>query len=112
VGGYVGIGTVTQEAVMARDFRVDGKRLDQLELLRPRILENADDLDKAEYPVRVDWAVAVDGKDGKWSKNRKLFTHRQAKASLQKQSKNLEFIVAQFGIKPFDLMKELQLRLA
>lgn len=105
IGGYVGIGTVTEPAVMAQDFRIDGKRLDQLDLMQLRILENANDAEKAEYPVRVSWAVAVNAEDGKWMSKQKLFTTQLIKASLQNQLETIKFLKAEFGINPYDLLK-------
>lgn len=105
IGGYVGIGIVTEPAVMAQDFRIDGKRLDQLDLVQPGILENADNPEKTEYPVRVLWAVAVDSENGKWASNKNLFTTRLAKASLQSQPETIEFLKAEFGINPHSLLK-------
>ena len=105
IGGYVGIGIVTEPAVMAQDFRIDGKRLDQVDLVQPGILENADNPEKTEYPVRVLWAVAVDSENGKWASNKNLFTTRLAKASLQSQPETIEFLKAEFGINPHSLLK-------
>jgi hypothetical protein len=104
-GGYVGIGTVTEPAVMAQDFRIDGKRLDQLDLIEPRILKNGNNPEKAEYPVRVSWAVSVNAENGKWASNQNLFAIRLAKASLQGQPKTINFLKAEFGIDPYSLLK-------
>ncbi len=104
-GGYVGIGTVAESAVMAQDFKIDGKRLDQLDLVQGGILENASDAEKAEHPVRVSWAVAVNAENGKWASNKNFFTTRLAKASLQNQPDTIEFLKAEFGIDPTSLLK-------
>ncbi|MFN5540630.1 MAG: LEM-3-like GIY-YIG domain-containing protein [Candidatus Melainabacteria bacterium] len=106
IGGYVGIGIVREPAVMAQYFRIDGKSLDQLNLLQPRILENAKDADKAEYPVRVSWAVSVNAEEGKWVSNQKLFTTQLIKASLQNQPETIKFLEAEFGINPYNLLKQ------
>lgn len=57
--GYVGVGIVRERAVPVRDFMVDanGKHLSILEadVLAPEMGENADDPEKREYLVRVEW---------------------------------------------------------
>ena len=105
IGGYVGIGTVTQSAVMAQDFRIDGMRLDQLDLMQFGILENASDPEKAEYQVRVSWAVTVNAENGKWVRNQNLFTTQLIKASLQNQPETIKFLKDEFGINPYSLLK-------
>jgi len=102
--GYVGVGKVLQSAVIAKDFTVDGKGLDQLELACPAILDRSDDPEKAEYPVRVEWKVAVGTQEAKWKRNAGLFSYRKAVASLDNQRKTLEFVAKEFGIKLDDLL--------
>jgi hypothetical protein len=104
IGGYVGIGTVTEPAIMAQNFRIDGKRLDQLDLVQPGIMDKADNPGKAEYPVRVHWEVAVDAENAKWSSKKGLFTTRLVKATLQGQPKTIEFLEEVFGINPHSLL--------
>jgi hypothetical protein len=53
--GYVGSGTVTHAVVKAKDFRVDGKPLLELELRQPNLARDADDDKLAEYVVGVKW---------------------------------------------------------
>ena len=105
IGGYVGIGVVAASAVMAQHFRIDGKRLDQLDLMQPGILENASDPEKAEYLVRVSWTAAVDAENGKWISNKNLYTTQLIKSSLQNQPETLVFLKAEFGINPYSLLK-------
>jgi hypothetical protein len=106
VGGYVGIGTVTEPAVMAQYFRIDGKPLDQLSLFLPGIMNDADNPDKAEYIVRVSWDKTVDAENGKWKSNIGLFTTRLVKASLQHQPKTIDFLKSEFSINPNNLLKK------
>ena len=65
--GYVGFGTVTQSATMARDFAPDGsdKKLLDLPLKQPGMSDNKDD------PALCEWVVGV-----KWEKT---FERDQAK---------------------------------
>jgi hypothetical protein len=105
IGGYVGIGTVIEPAVMAQDFKISGKRLDQLDLIKPEIMENANSPELADYPVRVLWAVSVDADNGKWVRNKRLFSTRLIRASLQNQHETIEFLKAEFGINPHNLLR-------
>jgi hypothetical protein len=56
--GYVGLGSVTQEAVMAKDFEVHGKCLFDLPLAQPGIRKNADNPDLSEWVVGIEWSRA------------------------------------------------------
>jgi hypothetical protein len=53
--GYVGYGTVVAPAAMARDVEIDGQPLLKLPLAQPQLAHRMDDLELAEYVVRVDW---------------------------------------------------------
>ena len=52
--GYVGFGKVTQEAVMARDFKVDGHSL--LDLVQPGLKEQANNPELSDRVVGIQWA--------------------------------------------------------
>ena len=104
--GYVGVGIVTEQAVMAKDFRVKGKRLDELDLKSKHMLKNIHDPEIAEYLVKVDWKATCDADDAKWEKNKGLFTTRMAKASLQNQKATLDFIGYAFKIDFDALLKK------
>jgi hypothetical protein len=104
--GYVGVGVVIESAVMAKDFRVNGKRLDELDLVCKRMLENADDPENAEYPVRVEWKVSCSASEAKWTRTKGLFTARMARASLQNQPKTLDFVSSAFNIDLRSLLRK------
>ncbi|CAG1007849.1 hypothetical protein ANAEL_03590 [Anaerolineales bacterium] len=104
--GYVGVGVVLEEAIMAKDFRINGKRLDELDLICKRMMENASDPEKAEYPVRVEWKASCDSSEAKWARNRGLFTARMARASLQNQKGTMDFISLAFKIDLESLLKK------
>ena len=57
--GYVGHGTVTTEAMPAKEFRVKGQPLFELKLAQPGIKTNADDHDNCEWVVGVRWLSSV-----------------------------------------------------
>lgn len=104
--GYVGVGVVTQEAVMAKDFRVRGKKLGELNLISKHMLENIHDPEKAEYIVKVSWKAACAPSEAKWDKNKGLFAARMAKASLQNQRATLDFIEHAFKVDFDGLLKK------
>ena len=70
--GYVGVGVVRESAVPVKDFKVqiDGQEIEILnaKLEATKMAENADDLDKCEYLVRVDWIKEVDKTQAYWEK--------------------------------------------
>lgn len=104
--GYVGVGVVIEQAVMAKDFRINGKRLDELDLVCTRMMENASDPEKAEYPVRVEWKASCDSSEAKWARNKGLFTARMARASLQNQKETMDFVSLAFKIDLESLLKK------
>jgi hypothetical protein len=108
--GYVGVGIVLERAVMAKDFRVNGKLLGDLDLVCPRILEDADDPEESDYPVRVDWKASCSADKAKWVRGKGLFTSRMAKASLQNQSQTIDFIASAFGIDLLNLLQKAKSR--
>ena len=61
--GYVGVGIVTEKAAMAKDaaFLVNGeqKSFNQIDT-KGNYLSHADNVEKAEYVVRVNWVKTVD----------------------------------------------------
>jgi hypothetical protein len=60
--GYVGFGTITEAASMARDFSPDGtgKKLLDLPLKQPGMAENKDDPALSEWVVGVKWKKTLD----------------------------------------------------
>jgi hypothetical protein len=100
--GFVGIGVVKEKAVHVDDFRFKGKKITELNLVQPFIIDNRDN-EKAEYLLKVDWKRAVDREEAKWSKNGGLFTSQLIKASLQGQPKTIEFLEKEFDIRFLDL---------
>lgn len=104
--GYVGVGVVIKQAVMAKDFRINGKRLDELDLVCTRMMENASDPEKAEYPVRVEWKISCDASEAKWARNKGLFTARMARASLQNQKATMDFVSWAFNMDLESLLKK------
>lgn len=61
--GYVGFGEVISEAVMARDFLVDGKPILECDLAAPEMDCHKDDPDNAEWVVGVKWLKTLSLED-------------------------------------------------
>jgi hypothetical protein len=70
--GYVGVGTVVDPVVRVRDFTVElnGATIPILDapLRAPKMNENADDAEKSEYVVRVDWTHTLPVEQAFWEK--------------------------------------------
>lgn len=65
--GYVGFGTVTDSAAMAREFSPEGtgKKLLELPLKQPNMAENKDDPALSEWVVGVKWQKTLDREQAK-----------------------------------------------
>lgn len=64
--GYMGDGRVKSQAVMAKDFVLDdGRKLTEVDLQEPAILENIDDSELADYVVGVEWIKTLPVNEGK-----------------------------------------------
>lgn len=98
-GGYVGIGVVQAVAVSVNEFMVNGKSLRDLPLTQPNIFENCDNPNKAERLIAMKWINTVEVEDRKWQVKSKLFSTPSTKASLEKQSRTLQFLESQFDVK-------------
>jgi hypothetical protein len=93
--GYVGYGTVSKPAVMARDFETpNGLLLDQ-PLAQPGLARDRDDPEHAEYTVGVDWIRTVSVSDAKWLSG--LFANPNIVCKLRDR-KTLDFLKDQFGV--------------
>ncbi len=105
--GYVGVGIITKRAVMAKKFRLNGKKLSELDLVSKRVMEqNADDPEKSAYLVKVAWKATCDAHEAKSIKNKRLFASPMAKASLQNQRETIDFVSSAFKINIENLLKK------
>lgn len=95
--GYVGIGCVTNKAVRANSFKINGRLLSRYDLKMPNIFTNADN-ENSEFLVKLDWIKSVDRKDAKWKSKSKLFSSQLVKASLENQQKTIQFLESEFKI--------------
>lgn len=96
--GYVGVGTVVNEAVPFVSFEVDGVRLSQHDLAEPNIAHDADDRVVCEYLTEVRWEAAVAKAEAKWEPKSGLFTSQLVRASLEAQPRTISFVEEQFGV--------------
>ena len=84
--GYVGVGTVTAEAVGVKDFdvEIDGntaKLLEVPDLKATNMAWEADDPDQSEYLVRVDWIDTRPREEALWEKG--MFANQNVVAKLR-----------------------------
>jgi hypothetical protein len=97
--GYVGVGTVTEPAVPVREFMVEvnGQKRPLLEapLKAPQMANNADDPEKSEYVVRVDWENTCSADDAIWEKG--MFANQNSACRLRNKF-TLEKLVDAFGL--------------
>jgi hypothetical protein len=97
--GYVGVGTVTAEAVPAKDFMVeiDGTQKSILEAphVAPMMDEHADDPELAEYLVRVNWIKTVPASEAFWKPGMRA---NQNTAFRLRSKFTLEQLLEHFGL--------------
>lgn len=97
--GYVGVGTVKEEAVPVKDFKVllDGNEISILDapLVAPKMSENADDLDLCEYIVRIDWIKDVPRNEAYWEKGLFALQHTACRLT---NSFTIERLSQHFGL--------------
>ena len=71
--GYVGVGIVTESGVPVKEFRVDvdgqSRPILEVPLNAERMFEYADDSEKTEYVVRVDWVRTLPRSQAIWEKD-------------------------------------------
>lgn len=92
--GYVGFGTVTETAVMARDAVIDGRALLGLDLDQPDMAHDQDDPNLAEYVARVQWQRAYPLAEAKTFPG--VFANQNVVCRLRDPA-TLEFLAQHFG---------------
>jgi hypothetical protein len=98
--GYVGVGEVTEEVQRVKDFtvEVDGKEISILGapgLKAPNMGDNADDSERSEYLVRVDWIKKLSREEAIWEKG--MFANQNTVCKLRNRF-TLERLRARFGL--------------
>lgn len=95
--GYVGYGSVTKEAVMVKDFIVeeDNKPLLEQDLKAPRVEDNKDDPELAEWAVGVDWIKAFSRDEAKTFKG--VFANQNVVCKLR-HKQTVDFLKDRFDI--------------
>lgn len=96
--GYVGFGTVTQPAVMVREFvdTATGKKLLDLPLKEPGLADNKDDPRLSEWAVAVKWEKCFARDEAKTFKN--IFANQNIACKLRDPA-TLDFLRKEFGLK-------------
>lgn len=101
--GYVGVGIVTETSQRVADFKVDvgGKQMPLLEApkLAKAMDKGADDPDRSEYVVRVDWITTRDREDAYWEKG--MFANQNSAAKLRHPF-TLERLIDVFSLEQSD----------
>ena len=98
VGGFVGVGKVTQKAEMIRNVCVGKTRLLDLPLRCKNMDDNMNDPEKSEYVALVKWEKTFPRKQGKWKSKSGLYTTTHVRASLDGQPKTIDFVESEFGV--------------
>ncbi|MEH2323289.1 MAG: hypothetical protein V7K32_06900 [Nostoc sp.] len=97
--GYVGVGLVTHPAVRVKDFKVlfNGQQVPILDapIVAPSMGEYADDLDKSEYLVRVEWIKTVPKSQADWEEG--LFRNPHT-ACKMRHNFTIERLCQDFGL--------------
>ena len=97
--GYVGVGIVKKPAIIIRDFKVtvDGVEKPILEtpLKTPKLGENAEDPDKSEYLVGIEWLKTKTLEQAIWEKG--MFANQNSACKLRNNF-TIERLVQRFGL--------------
>jgi hypothetical protein len=97
--GYVGVGIVRESAVPVRQFEVevDGERRPILSapLAAPHMDDNADDPERSEYLVRVEWIKTLPHEEAIW--DRGMFANQNSACRLTHPATR-DTLIAQFGL--------------
>lgn len=97
--GYVGVGIVSEgvKPVRAFDVEIDGERRPILNvpLRAPAMAQHADDAEKSEYVVRVDWIRTVPVSEAVWEKG--MFANQNSCCRLRNRF-TLDVLYRRFGL--------------
>jgi hypothetical protein len=94
--GYVGYGTVTEEAMMIKDFVIEGgKPLLEVPLEAPKADEHKDDPGLSEWAVGIEWTRSFPREQAKAFKG--VFASPHIVCKLRDQS-TVEFLEREFEV--------------
>lgn len=93
--GYVGVGTVSQAAVMAKDFTVGECPLFDLPLVQPGMKDNAESPDMSEWVVGVKWVKAYPRAEAKRFPG--AFANQNVVCKLRDEA-TVAFLMREFGV--------------
>lgn len=96
--GFVGVGRITQKAMMIKNVKINGKDLLNLPLKCSNMGANSNNFELSEYVCLVKWLKWFPREEAKWSKSAKLFTTELVRASLDGQEETVAFIEKQFCV--------------
>ena len=93
--GYVGYGVVTAEAIMIRDFEVEGKPLLQLSLEAAEPTRGMEDPQLSEWVVGIDWKKTYPREQAQTFKG--VFANQNVVCK-RRDSETVSFVRQRFGI--------------
>jgi hypothetical protein len=95
--GYVGAGIVTERAAPVNEFTVGRRKTPilDMQLESARLGDDADDPDRSEYLVRVDWIKTVPVSDAVWEKG--MFANQNSACKLRNKF-TLETLIRRFAL--------------
>lgn len=116
--GYVGIGTVEEEAKEIRNFKFNGRTVADFDIdkriingtlvndevvegykyLRKSLFCNSDN-EKSEYAVGILWKKVVGKEAAYWERNSGLFAKPVIQCTLRAQRTTIKFLEKKFGVK-------------
>jgi hypothetical protein len=89
---------VNSRAVRVKQFLSGGKAIQASELKEPKLFENADDPELAQYLVGIQWRKTFSREDAKFRRNAGLYTPQRVVASLANQPKTRRFVEEMLGV--------------
>jgi hypothetical protein len=105
VGGFVGIGRITELAKPVREVSIDGMPFLSLPLRCKNMGDKVESDEFCEYVCTVDWIAKVVRENAKWKSGAGLYTTTHFRASLDGQPGTLEFLEREFSVKLWDILK-------
>jgi len=93
--GYVGYGTVTDTAVMVKDFVVNDQGDTLTTIPMNQTLKNIDDSDLSDFAVRIKWHKTFDKNNAQWQKNGFANQNNVCKMPI---GNTVSFLESQFGV--------------
>lgn len=96
--GYVGVGQVVKTAVRVNEFRCKGNLLSAYKNeLKGRVFKNANNVDKSEYLVEMEWLKTLELKDA-LSAQDKYFFYESVICTMANQMETVDWLLSSFKV--------------